>query len=87
MQDARSVRHSLKIIDTATLEFPVLHMMEESGEWPMPVNLENAAQAITDCQADRLCLSALARNHTRFVESLSETGDAFRRCIRLSGGG
>ncbi|OYR26470.1 hypothetical protein CES86_3938 [Brucella lupini] len=53
----------------------------------MPVNLENAAQAITDCQADRLCLSALARNHTRFVESLSETGDAFRRCIRLSGGG
>ena len=53
----------------------------------MPVNLENAAQAITDCQAYRLCLSALARNHTRFVERLSETGDAFRRCIRLAGGG
>ena len=45
-EGARSAGHEVRLIDVATLGFPLLRSMEDFAERPLPVTLEDAAQAI-----------------------------------------
>jgi putative NADPH-quinone reductase len=49
-EGARSAGHDVRLIDVATLDFPILRTMEEFAERPMPVTLESAAQAIREAE-------------------------------------
>jgi putative NADPH-quinone reductase len=49
-EGARSAGHDVRLIDIATLEFPLLRTMEEFGQRPMPSTLEDAAKAIRDAE-------------------------------------
>ena len=42
-EGARSAGHEVRLLDIATLDFPILRTMEEFTERPLPVTLEDAA--------------------------------------------
>jgi putative NADPH-quinone reductase len=49
-EGARSAGHEVRLIDVATLDFPILRSMEEFTKRPLPVTLQDAAQAIRDAE-------------------------------------
>jgi putative NADPH-quinone reductase len=81
VEGARSAGHEVRLIDIATLDFPILRAMEEFTEWPLPVTLEEAAQAIKD--ADHLVfvfplwLGTMPALLKAFLEQVMRPGIAF----------
>jgi putative NADPH-quinone reductase len=81
VEGARSAGHEVRLIDIATLDFPILRAMEEFTEWPLPVTLEEAAQAIKD--ADHLVfvfplwLGTMPALLKAFLEQVLRPGIAF----------
>lgn len=50
VEGARSAGHDVRLIDIATLDFPLLQTIEEFEQRPMPSTLEDAAQAIRNAE-------------------------------------
>jgi len=81
VEGARSAGHEVRLIDIATLDFPILRAMEEFTERPLPVTLEDAAQAIKD--ADHLVfifplwLGTMPALLKAFLEQVMRPGIAF----------
>lgn len=81
VEGARSAGHEVRLIDIATLDFPILRAMEEFTEWRLPVTLEDAAQAIKD--ADHLVfvfplwLGTMPALLKAFLEQVMRPGIAF----------
>jgi putative NADPH-quinone reductase len=47
---SRSAGHEVRLIDIATLDFPLLRTMEEFEKRPLPLTLEDAVHAIRDAE-------------------------------------
>jgi putative NADPH-quinone reductase len=81
VEGARSAGHDVRLIDIATLDFPLLRSMEDFGKQAMPATLEDAAQAIKD--ADHvvfvfpLWLGTLPALLKGFLEQVMRPGVAF----------
>jgi len=81
VEGARSAGHEVRLIDIAALDFPILRTMEEFTERPLPVTLEDAAQAIKD--ADHLVfvfplwLGTMPALLKAFLEQVMRSGIAF----------
>ncbi|MGN6537185.1 MAG: NAD(P)H-dependent oxidoreductase [Mesorhizobium sp.] len=81
VEGARSAGHEVRLIDIAALDFPILRTMEEFTERPLPVTLEDAAQAIKD--ADHLVfvfplwLGTMPALLKAFLEQVMRPGIAF----------
>jgi putative NADPH-quinone reductase len=78
---ARSAGHEVRVVDIATLDFPLLRTMEEFGQRAMPVTLASAAEAIRD--ADHivfvfpLWLGTMPALLKGFLEQVMRPGVAF----------
>ena len=49
-EGARSAGHEVRLLDIATLDFPILRTADEFTERPLPVTLEDSAQAVQDAE-------------------------------------
>jgi putative NADPH-quinone reductase len=71
----------VRLIDIATLDFPILRTMEEFVERPMPVTLENAGQAIREAEhivfVFPLWLGTMPALLKAFLEQVMRPGVAF----------
>jgi putative NADPH-quinone reductase len=80
-EGARSAGHDVRLIDIATLDFPVLRTMEEFGQRPMPSTLEDAAQAIKHAEhivfVFPLWLGTMPAMLKAFLEQVMRPGTAF----------
>ncbi len=80
-EGARSAGHQVRLIDIATLDFPILRTMEEFSERSMPVTLEDAAQAIEDAEhlvfVFPLWLGTMPALLKAFLEQVMRPGVAF----------
>lgn len=80
-EGARSAGHEVRLIDIATLDFPILRTMEEFAERPLPVALEDAAQAIKDAEhvvfIFPLWLGTMPALLKAFLEQVMRPGVAF----------
>jgi putative NADPH-quinone reductase len=80
-EGARSAGHDVRLIDIATLDFPLLRTMEEFGERPMPATLADAAQAINDAEhivfVFPLWLGTMPALLKAFLEQVMRPGVAF----------
>jgi putative NADPH-quinone reductase len=81
VEGARSAGHEVRLIDIATLDFPILRAMEEFTERPLPVTLEDAAQAIKDTDhlvfVFPLWLGTMPALLKAFLEQVMRPGIAF----------
>jgi len=80
-EGARSAGHEVRLIDVATLDFPILRTMEEFSERPLPVTLEDAAQAIEEAGhivfVFPLWLGTMPALLKAFLEQVMRPGVAF----------
>lgn len=80
-EGARSAGHDVRLIDIATLDFPLLRTMEEFGQRPMPSTLEDAAQAIRNAEhvvfIFPLWLGTMPALLKGFLEQVMRPGIAF----------
>ncbi|MGB3390680.1 MAG: NAD(P)H-dependent oxidoreductase [Pseudaminobacter sp.] len=80
-EGARSAGHDVRLIDIATLDFPLLRTMEEFGQRPMPSTLEDAAQAIRNAEhvvfIFPLWLGTMPALLKGFLEQVMRPGVAF----------
>lgn len=80
-EGARSAGHDVRLIDIATLDFPILRPMEEFAERPISVTLEDAAQAIKDAEhivfVFPLWLGTMPALLKAFLEQVMRPGVAF----------
>jgi putative NADPH-quinone reductase len=80
-EGARSAGHDVRLIDIATLDFPLLRTMEEFGQRPMPSTLEDAAQAIRNAEhvvfIFPLWLGTMPALLKAFLEQIMRPGVAF----------
>jgi len=78
---ARSAGYEVQLIDIATLDFPILRTMEEFADRPLPVMLEDAAQAIKDAEhlvfVFPLWLGTMPALLKAFLEQVMRPGVAF----------
>jgi putative NADPH-quinone reductase len=78
---ARSAGHEVRLIDIATLDFPILRTMEEFTNRPLPVTLEDAAQAMKDAEhlvfVFPLWLGTMPALLKAFLEQVMRPGVAF----------
>ncbi|MEW9612869.1 NAD(P)H-dependent oxidoreductase [Shinella sp. S4-D37] len=78
---ARSAGHEVWLIDIATLDFPLLQTTEEFKRRPVPVMLEEAAQAIRDAEhivfVFPLWLGTMPALLKAFFEQVMRPGVAF----------
>jgi len=89
-EGARSGGHGVRLIDIATLDFPILRTMEEFAGQPLPVTLEDAAQAIRDAEhivfVFPLWLGTMPALLKAFLEQVMRPGVAFAYPERGKGG-
>lgn len=80
-EGARSAGHHVRLIDVATLDFPLLRTMEEFGQRSVPVTLEDAAEAIKDAEhivfVFPLWLGTMPALLKGFLEQVMRPGVAF----------
>jgi putative NADPH-quinone reductase len=80
-EGARSAGHEVRLIDIATLDFPLLRTMEEFGQRPMPSTLEDAAKAIRNAEhlvfIFPLWLGTMPALLKGFMEQVMRPGVAF----------
>lgn len=80
-EGARSAGHEVRLIDVATLDFPLLRSMEDFAERPLPVTLEDAAQAIETAEhivfVFPLWLGTMPALLKAFLEQVMRPGVAF----------
>ncbi len=80
-EGARSAGHDVRLIDIATLDFPLLRTMEEFGQRAMPATLEDAAHAISDAEhivfVFPLWLGTMPALLKGFLEQVMRPGVAF----------
>lgn len=80
-EGARSAGHEVRLLDIATLDFPILRTIEEFTERPLPVTLEDAAQAIKDTEhlvfVFPLWLGTMPALLKAFLEQVMRPGVAF----------
>lgn len=80
-EGARSAGHDVRLIDIATLDFPLLRTMEEFGQCPMPSTLEDAAKAIRNAEhivvIFPLWLGTMPALLKGFLEQVMRPGVAF----------
>lgn len=80
-EGARSAGHEVRFIDIATLDIPILRTMEEFAERPLPVTLEEAAQAIEEAGhivfVFPLWLGTMPALLKAFLEQVMRPGIAF----------
>ena len=80
-EGARSAGHEVRLLDIATLDFPVLRTMEEFTARPLPVTLEDAARAIGDAGhlvfVFPLWLGTMPALLKAFLEQVMRPGVAF----------
>ncbi|WP_442579255.1 NAD(P)H-dependent oxidoreductase [Mesorhizobium sp. ASY16-5R] len=80
-EGARSAGHDVRMIDVATLDFPLLRTMEEFGQRAVPVTLEHAANAIKDAEhivfVFPLWLGTMPALLKGFLEQVMRPGVAF----------
>lgn len=80
-EGARSAGHDVRLIDIATLDFPLLRSMEEFGQGAMPIMLASASEAIKE--ADHivfvfpLWLGTMPALLKGFLEQVMRPGVAF----------
>lgn len=78
---ARSKGHEVRVVDVATLDFPMLRTMEEFSNRPLPLTLEDAAQAIRDAEhivfIFPLWLGTMPALLKAFLEQVMRPGLAF----------
>jgi len=78
---ARAAGHEVRCIDVAMLDFPLLRTMEEFEEWPLPVTLEGAADAIRRAEhivfVFPLWLGTMPALLKAFLEQVMRPGVAF----------
>jgi putative NADPH-quinone reductase len=78
---ARSARHEVRLIDIATLDFPILRTMAEFADRPLPITLEDAAQALKDAEhlvfVFPLWLGTMPALLKAFLEQVMRPGVAF----------
>lgn len=78
---ARSAGHDVRLIDIATLDFPLLRTMEEFGQRAVPVTLEDAVEAIKDAEhivfVFPLWLGTMPALLKGFLEQVMRPGVAF----------
>jgi putative NADPH-quinone reductase len=81
VEGARSAGHAVRQIDIATLNFPVLRTMEEFADRPLPVTLEDGAQAIRHAEhlvfIFPLWLGTMPALLKAFLEQVMRPGVAF----------
>ena len=80
-EGARSAGHEVRLIDIATLDFPLLRTMAEFGQRPMPSTLEEAAKAIRNAEhlvfIFPLWLGTMPALLKGFMEQVMRPGVAF----------
>jgi len=80
-EGARSGGHRVRLVDIATLDFPILRTMEEFAGQPLPVTLEDAAQAIREAEhivfVFPLWLGTMPALLKAFLEQVMRPGVAF----------
>jgi len=80
-EGARSAGHQVRLIDVATLDFPILRTMDDFAERPLPVTLEDAARAIRDAEhivfVFPLWLGTMPALLKAFLEQVMRPGVAF----------
>jgi putative NADPH-quinone reductase len=80
-EGARSAGHEVRLIDVATLDFPILRTMDDFAERSLPVTLEDAAQAIRDAEhivfVFPLWLGTMPALLKAFLEQVMRPGVAF----------
>ena len=80
-EGARSAGHEIRLLDVATLDFPILRSAEEFTERSLPVTLEDAAQAIKDAEhlvfIFPLWLGTMPALLKAFLEQVMRPGVAF----------
>jgi putative NADPH-quinone reductase len=78
---ARSAGHEVRLIDIATLDFPILRTMAEFADRPLPITLEDAAQALKDAEhlvfVFPLWLGTMPALLKAFLEQVMRPGVAF----------
>jgi putative NADPH-quinone reductase len=78
---ARSAGHDVRLIDVATLDFPLLRTMKEFGQRAVPVTLEDATEAIKDAEhivfVFPLWLGTMPALLKGFLEQVMRPGIAF----------
>jgi putative NADPH-quinone reductase len=89
-EGARSAGHEVRLVDIATLDFPILRTMEEFAERPLPVTLQDAAQAIKDAEhlvfVFPLWLGTMPALLKAFLEQVMRPGVAFAYPEKGKGG-
>lgn len=80
-EGARSAGHEVRLIDIATLDFPLLRKMEAFAKEPVPETLEDAAQAIRQAEhivfVFPLWLGTMPALMKGFLEQVMRPGVAF----------
>jgi putative NADPH-quinone reductase len=80
-EGARSTGHEVRLLDIATLDFPILRTADEFTERPLPVTLEDAVQAIQDAEhlvfIFPLSLGTMPALLKAFLEQVMRPGVAF----------
>lgn len=80
-EGARSAGHEVRLLDIATLDFPILRSADEFNERPLPVTLEDAAEAIKDAEhlvfVFPLWLGTMPALLKAFLEQVMRPGVAF----------
>lgn len=80
-EGARSAGHDVRLIDIATLDFPLLRTMDSFSHQAMPVTLEDASQAIKDAEhivfVFPLWLGTMPALLKGFLEQVVRPGVAF----------
>ncbi|MBN9244919.1 MAG: NAD(P)H-dependent oxidoreductase [Hyphomicrobium sp.] len=81
VEGARSAGHDVRLMDIATLDFPILRSMDEFTERPLPVTLEDAARSIRDAEhlvfVFPLWLGTMPALLKAFLEQVMRPGIAF----------
>jgi putative NADPH-quinone reductase len=87
---ARSAGHEVQFIDIATIDFPILRTMEEFAQRPLPVTLQDAAQAIRRAEhivfIFPLWLGTMPALLKAFLEQVMRPGVAFAYPEKGKGG-
>ena len=78
---ARSAGHEVRLVDVATIDFPLLRTQEEFVDRALPVTLEDAAQAIGEAEhivfVFPLWLGTMPALLKAFLEQVMRPGVAF----------
>lgn len=80
-EGARLAGHDVRLIDVATLDFPILRTMQEFSDRPMPVTLESVAQSVREAEhivfVFPLWLGTMPALLKAFLEQVMRPGIAF----------